>query len=148
MIGCPSCKRRSFSHVEMLAASLDGALQCPACGELARLDTMSRCVVACLLAIVLSILLLYGNIFYSGYLFAISTIFVLAGWRVLCAMLLPIMSLEKSPESTRFDRRQNMVTLAILIFAAIAFDGFMTSPTDADRARMNAASPNVSASSK
>jgi hypothetical protein len=132
----------------MLSASLDGRAKCPACGELARLDAMSRFLPTCLLALLLWMLLLHGNILYSGYLFLFSTIVILSGWRLLCAAALPLLSLEKVPGGTCFDRRQSIVTLAILIVTAIVIDGLMSYRSDADGALDDAASPSVSASSE
>jgi hypothetical protein len=148
MIPCPACKRRIFSGREMLGTGLDGRAKCPACGGLARLDSMSRCLLACVLALLLWMLLLHGNIFESGYLFLFSTIVIISGWRLLCAAALPLLALEKVAGNTCFNRRQNIVMLAALIVTSIAIDGLMSYRSDADRALRNAASPGVSASSE
>lgn len=109
---------------------------------------MSRCLVACMLALLLCMMLFYGNLFYSGYLFVFSMIVILGGWRLLSAALLPLLSLEKVPGGTCFDRRQSIVTLAIMIVVAIVIDGLMSYRSDADKARANAASPSASARSE
>jgi hypothetical protein len=148
MIPCPGCKRRVFSGREMLAANLDGRAKCPACGQLARLDSMSRCLLACMLALLLWMLLLHGNIFDSGYLFLFSTIVIVSGWRLLCAAALPLLTLEKAPSGASFNRRQSIVTLAILIMTSVVMDGLMSYRSDADRALGDVAPPSVSASSQ
>ena len=132
----------------MLTVRLDGHAECPACGELARLDQMSRCLVAIVLALLLWILLLYGDIFDSGYLFLFSTIVIVIGWRLLCAAALPVLTLEKSPGHIRFDRRQNIVMLAILIVTTIAIDGLMSYRSDADKRLATAGSSTESAHSR
>jgi hypothetical protein len=148
MIPCPGCKRRVISSREMLGASLDGPAKCPACGQLARLDSMSRCLLTCMLALLLWMLLLHGNIFDSGYLFLFSTIVILGGWRLLCAAALPLLTLEKAAGSTCFSRRQSIATLAILLVTSIVMDGLMSYRSDADRALGDAKSPSVSARSE
>jgi len=148
MIPCPVCKRRVFSGREMFGASLDGRAKCPACGQLAHLDSVSRCLLTGVLAMLLWMLLLHGNIFYSGYLFLFSTIVILSGWRLLCVAALPLLSLEKVAGGACFSRRQSLVTFAILIVTSIVIDGLMSYRSDADRGFRDAASPSVSASSK
>jgi hypothetical protein len=133
MIACPACKRRVFTRREMLSASLDGKMKCPVCPAVACLDEISRCLIAGVLAVLLWILLLQGNIFYSGYLFIFSTIVIVMGWRLLSAAALPLLSLEKAPGHACFGRRQNIVTLAILIVTAIVIDGLMSYRSDADK---------------
>ena len=133
MIACPACKRRVFTRREMLGASLDGRMKCPVCPGVACLDEISRCLIAGVLAVLLWILLLRGNIFYSGYLFVFSTIVIVIGWRVLSAVALPLLSLEKASGHACFGRRQNIVTLAILIVTAIVIDGLMSYRSDADK---------------
>jgi hypothetical protein len=148
MIACPACKRRIFTRREILGAGLDGGAKCGACGQVARLDGMSRYFVASMLALLLWMMLLYGSVFYSGYLFVFSTIVIFGGWRLLAAAALPLLSLEKAPGGTCFDRRQSVVILAIMIVVAIVIDGLMSYRSDADKAHANAASSSASASSK
>jgi hypothetical protein len=143
MVVCPACNRRVLTHREILAASLDGAAKCPGCGQLARLDSLSRCLVGCVLALLLWMLLLQGNLFYSGYLFVFSTIVVLAGWRLLSAATLPLLSLEKLPTCTCFNRKQSLVTLAIVIVTAIAIDVLLSYRSHADKLHANAVPPTV-----
>jgi hypothetical protein len=145
MLACPACKKRSFSRSEIVGAGLDGGVRCPSCGQVARLDQMSRCLVACVLAVLLWIMLLYGNLFYSGYLFVFSTIAILAGWPLLLAAALPLLALEKSPGGKCFDRKQSMAMFAILIVAAIVIDGLLSYRSAADRADANTMSAGVNA---
>jgi hypothetical protein len=148
MIVCPACKRRVFSHREIVGVSLDGRAKCPACGALARLDQMSRCLVATVLALLLWLLLFYGDIFYSGYLFVLSISVILSGWRLLSALALPILSLEKVPGRTRFDRRQNIVAIAALIITGLVIDGLLSYRSEADKRQATAASSNESVRSR
>jgi drug/metabolite transporter (DMT)-like permease len=148
MIACPGCKRRVVTHREMLQAGLDGRLTCPACGELACLDETSRCLVTAVLALLLWMLLLHGNFFFSGYVFIVSTIVIVIGWRLLSAAALPLLSLAKAPGHGSLDRRQNIVTLAILIVTAIVIDGLMTYRSDADKRQATATSVSESARSQ
>ncbi len=147
-IACPACKRRSFGGREVLGASLDGRAKCPACGRLARLDQMSRCVLSCVLALLLWLMLLHGDILYSGYLFLFSMIVILGGSRLLAAATLPLLSLEKAEGHAGFDRRQSIVTVAILIVLAGVIDGLLAYRSDADRAHDDAPSQGVSAGSE
>ena len=148
MIACPACKRRSFTYREMLAVRLDGLAKCPACGELARMDQMSRSLLAIVLALLLWMLLLSAGIFYSGYLFIFSTVVIVIGWRLLSAAVLPVLALEQAPGHTRFDRGQNMVMLATLIVTAIFLDGLMSYRSDADNRHAAATSSSKSAPSQ
>ena len=139
MIPCPGCRRRTFTHRELLGANLDGRVKCPACGELARLDEISRCLIAGVLALLLWILLLNGNIFYSGYLFVFSTLAIITGWRLLSAAALPLLSLEKAP-GVCFDRRQNIVMIGTIIITAVVIDGLLSYRSDADKRHATAVS--------
>jgi len=118
----------------MLYASLDGAAKCRACGKLARLDLISRWMLACMLAILLPMVLLYGNVFYSGHLFVVSLVVILCAWRLLSVIGMPILSLELVPRATCLDRRQSIMTFAVIVIAAAIMDGFMAYRIDADEA--------------
>ena len=148
MIACPACKRHVFTHREMLYSGLDGRVACPACDELACLDQTSRCLVTGVLALFLWMLLLHGDFFYSDCLFIVSTIVIVIGWRLLCAAGLPLLTLEKAPGHGSFDRRQNLVTLAILIVTAVAIDGLMAYRSDADKRHATATSVSEGARSQ
>jgi hypothetical protein len=143
MIACPACNRPSYSSREMLGAAPAGGTRCPACGEVARLDPMSRCVVACALAMLLWVMVLYGNLFYSGYLFLFSTLVILAGWPLLSAAALPLLSLERSPDGLCLDRRQSVAMAAIMIACAVAIDAVLAYRSDADRAEAKTAAAEV-----
>ncbi len=140
MLACPGCRKRTFTRHEI--STLGGA-KCPACGQLARLDSMSRALVACTLAIILWSLLLYGNLFYSGFLFVFSTIVIVVGWPLLLAIAMPLLALEKSPGGVYLDRRQNIAMLALLVLLAIGIDGLLSYRSDADKADADTMSPRV-----
>ena len=144
MLACPACRKRTFTRREIVGTL--GA-KCPACGEVARLDSMSRCLLACVLAVSLWSLLLFGNFFYSGYLFVFSTIVLLAGWPLLLAVALPLLALEKAPTGNCFDRRQTIAMFAILIVVAVVIDGLLSYRSAADRADADTMSPEVRTSS-
>lgn len=148
MIVCPACKRRVFTRCEILCMSLDGKAKCLACGALARLDQMSRCLLTGVLALLLWLLLLHGDIFYSGYLFVFSMSVIVIGWRLLCAVAFPLLSMEIVPAQTRFDRRQNMVMLATLIVTAIVIDGLLSYRSDADKKQPTAVNSSESVRSQ
>lgn len=140
MIPCPNCKRRIFTARHMLYASLDGAVKCTACGKLSRLDMISRWVLACMLAIILPMVLLYGNIFYSGHLFMVSLVVILCAWRGLSMIGLPILGLELVPRGACLNYRQSIFTLGLIVVAALVLDGFMAYRIDAEEARAGAPS--------
>jgi hypothetical protein len=147
MIACPACKRRVVGPAEMLRANLDGSVQCPACGAFAGLDQISRFFVACPLAFLLWLAVLYWDILFSGYLFLFSTVVILAGWRVLSAVGTPILGLEISRGGAVFNRKQTLVSLAIMIGTAVAIDGFMSYRTEAEAGQTTAAAPRPEARS-
>ena len=140
MLACPACRKRTFTRHDI--STLGGA-KCPACGHLARLDSMSRALVACALGIILWSLLLYGNLFYSGFLFVFSTIVIVVGWPLLLAIAMPLLALEKSPGGVYLDRRQSIAMLALLIVLAIGIDGLLSYRSDADKADADTMSPRV-----
>src|SRR5438105_11434275 len=125
MIPCPHCRRHIFNARDMLYASLDGASKCRACGKLARLDLLSRWMLACMLAIILPMVLLYGNVFYSGHLFVVSLVVILCAWRLLSVIGMPILNLELVPRAMCLDQRQSIMTLALIVIAAAIMHGFM-----------------------
>jgi hypothetical protein len=148
MIACPACKRRVVGQAELLWANLDGSMQCPACGAFARLDQMSRLFIACPLALLLWFTVLSWSILFSSYLFVFSTIFILGGWRLLSAALMPILALEPYGDGTVIGRKQTFVGLAIMIGTAIIIDGFMSYRTEADTRHATAAAERPEASSR
>ena len=137
-MNCPGCRRHSISSRDMLYASLDGGVKCRACGKIARLDLLSRWMLAIMLAIILPMVLLYGNVFYSGHLFIVSLAVILIAWRLLSVIGMPILGLEEAPRGLCMNHRQSVFTLTLIVTAALAMDGFMAYRIDADEARAKA----------
>ena len=131
MTRCPHCKRDSFDRRDILPAALDGAMRCRNCGKNARLDLFSRWVIAILIAVMLPSLLLYGNVFYSGHLFVVSMVVILASWRGLAALGLPIFGLEPAPPGAPLRPKQSAFVLSALLAGAVVIDAFMYSRFDA-----------------
>ena len=127
MIACPTCNRRVITRRDLLYANLDGTARCRACGRIARVDLFGRWIISCLLVMVLATLLLYCGLFYSGHLFFVSIVFVLGGWRGLSWAFAPALTLEPVPEGSPFDRRNGIVVFVVLVVAAAAIDGVMSS---------------------
>ena len=148
MKACPACKRRIFTQNDLLGSNINGWVKCPACDHVARLDQTSRFLVTAVLPLALFLTLLYGNIFFSGYLFAYSTIFIFAGWRLLSAAALPLLALETAPGGFYLNRRQSIVTLVIMIVSAVALDGLLSYRSAADKADDATAAQRVNARSK
>jgi hypothetical protein len=130
VIVCPSCRRRAFTRRDVLFTVLDGTARCRLCGQTARLDLLSRWVISCVVAIVLSMLLLYGGVFYSGHLFLVSLFLIFGGWAALCWIGFPFLTLETVPRGTTIDPRIGLMILLVLLFAAMMFDAFMRSGFD------------------
>ena len=85
---------------------------------------------SCLLALVLPIVLLYGDVFYSGHLFLVSIFVIVGGWAFLSWIGFPFLSLETVPGSAPLNPRVSIVILLVLLFAAMMFDAFMRSRFD------------------
>lgn len=132
----------------MLYAALDGTVRCRFCGGVARLDLLSRWVISCVIALVLPIVLLYGGVFYSGHLFLISMCLIFGAWRILSWVGFPLLTLEAVAGNSSLDRKQSMLILAVLLVAAIMFDGFMSSRFDADDALETGRSPSAAHSDR
>jgi hypothetical protein len=124
-IACPSCNRRVFTRRDMLHAVIDGAARCRSCGGNARLDTLTRWVMSCALAISLPLLLLFGGVFYSGHLFVISMFIIFSAWAVLSVVGFPFLTLEAAAAGTAVDRSKSVWILAALFVAALLIDGYM-----------------------
>lgn len=124
MIACPSCNRRVFTRSDMLHALIDGAARCRSCGRGARLDTLTRWLMSCVLAIILPMLLLFGGVFYSGHLFVISMFIILGAWAVLSVVGFPFLTLEAAA-GMAVDRSKSIWILAALFVAAIVIDGII-----------------------
>ena len=125
MIACPSCNRRVFSRSDMLHAVIDGAARCRACGRSARLDTLTRWLMSCVLAIVLPMLLLFGGVFYSGHLFLISMFIIFSAWAILSLVGFPFLTLEAAAAGAAVERSKSLLILAALLVAAIVIDGYI-----------------------
>lgn len=105
---------------------------------------MSRFLVGCPLALLLFFALLHGDLFFSSYLFVFSTIFIFGGWRIISALMLPLLALEKAPGGFYLNRRQSVALLALLIVFAIAVDVLLAYRSEADKADIEAATRNAS----
>lgn len=116
----------------MLYSPLDGTLLCRACGRVARLDIFSRWAISCMIAIILSSVLLWGGFFYSGHLFVVSMFIILGVWRTLSYLGMPAFALEAVDDRFTLDRRHSLIALAVLLIAAVMFDGFMASLFEPD----------------
>lgn len=126
MTACPHCKRRIFTRHDILFAAIDGAMQCRACGGMARLDTFSRWVISIVLSVFLPALFLQGQVFYSGHFFAVSIIVILGGWRILSWLGLPLFTLEAAEDRVSLRPRQSAFLVVALLTAAMVMDGFMS----------------------
>ena len=143
MIACPSCKRRVFTRRDILSSSLDGTVECRACGRLARLDVLSRWMIACVIAIILPAVLLYGGLFYSGHLFVASMVLIFGAWRVLSWFGYPLLTLEHATGSVGLDRRQSVFIVVVLLFTAVVIDGFMAARFDDAQTAEQPRAPNA-----
>ena len=128
---CPQCGKRAFTRRDLVYTALEGSGPCRLCGRSARLDMFSRWLLACAIALSLSSLLLYCNLFYSGHLFVISCVFIFAAWGALAWLCSPIITLERAPTEPRIDRTTGMLVLVVMIAAAGIFDIFMAARFEA-----------------
>lgn len=94
-----------------------------------------------MIAIILSSVLLYGGFFYSGHLFVVSMFIIMGTWRILSWLGASVFGLEVVDDNFTLDRRLSLMILAVLLIAAIAFDGFMASLFEPDTDLENARSP-------
>jgi hypothetical protein len=133
VIACPSCKRRVFTTKDMWHSSFDGKVRCRACGGSAQLDSISRWMIACMIALVMPSVFLYAGVFYSGHFFVLLIVLTLGAWRALSCIGLPFFTLEAASHSP-FERKHGIVMLAALIATAIVLDAFMASKFDTDEA--------------
>jgi hypothetical protein len=134
VIACPSCKRRVFTRLDMLHAALQGAASCRACERPARLDVLSRWLMASFIALVLPSLFLYAGVFYSGHLFVISICTVLGGWGLLSVVGQPFLTLEPSAGPPPAQRSHSVLLLVVLLVTATILDGFIASRFGSDDA--------------
>ena len=126
MLVCPSCKRRVITPGDVLYAPLDAVACCRICGRTARLDLFGRWIVSCLISVLLFAVLLLAGLFYSGHLFFVSILIVLAAYRLLCLLGLPFLTLEAVPGNP-LDRMQSALMFGAMLAAAAILDGYMAS---------------------
>ena len=107
----------------MLHAVIDGAARCRACGRGARLDTLTRWVMSCVLALLLPTVLFFFGVFYSGHLFVISMFIIFSAWAVLSLVGFPFLTLEAATTGATVDRSKSLWILAALFVAAFVIDG-------------------------
>jgi hypothetical protein len=131
VIACPRCRRRVFTRRDLVSAALDGTAACRSCGQIVRLDMFSRWLLSCAIALALPTVLLYGDLFYSGHLFVVSFIFVLAAWTALSWLCCPFLTLERAAPSPPIDRATGVLIFVVLLAAAGVIDSFMASRFEA-----------------
>lgn len=119
----------------MLYAALDGTVRCDACGESAQFDVFSRWVLCCAVALLLPMLLLNGDVFFSGHLFVVAMFLIFVAWRLLSMLALPILALEPVERRASLNRTESVFVAIVLLVGALAFDGFMASRIAADAAK-------------
>ena len=124
---CPGCGKRVFTRRDLVYTALEGSGACRSCGQSARLDMFSRWLLSCVIALSLSSLLLYCDLFFSGHLFVISCAFIFLAWGALAWLCSPIITLERARSEPRIDRKTGMLVLVVMIAAAGIFDTFMAS---------------------
>ena len=127
MIPCPCCKSTTFTRRDLVYASLDGTVRCRSCTETVRLDTFSRWILSCAIALMLPFVLLYGDVFYSGHLFVVSLMFIFSAWAALSWICCPFLTLEQARSSPPIERTTGMLVLVVLLGAAGILDSFMAS---------------------
>lgn len=130
-IVCPRCRRPGFTRPDIFYSTLDGSVLCRRCGGIARLSMFCRWIISCLLAIVLSIILLYGDVFYSGHLFVVSIFVIFGGWAGISWVAFRYLTLEEAPEHAPITRRQGAVLVVAILLTALLFDRFMASRFEA-----------------
>ena len=92
-------------------------------------------MISCVIAILLPVaVLLYGDVFYSGHIILIAAFLVLGAWRILSFVAFPFLSLEVVARTRSIDRAGSILTLVVLLVAAIALDGFIASRFEPDDA--------------
>ena len=120
----------------MICASLDGTIRCRACGRSARLDTLSRWVISCIIALLTPAFFLYGGVFYGGHFFIFCILVTVGAWRALTFITFPFLTLEPTAPAV-FDRKHGILTLVALALTAIVLDGYMASRINAEDAKEN-----------
>jgi hypothetical protein len=127
LIECPCCKRVAFTRRDLVFSTLDGTARCRSCKQTVRLDTFSRWLLSCAIALILPVILLYGDVFYSGHLFVVSMVFIFSAWAALSWLCCPFLTLERAGDSPPLDRRTGMLVLVVLLAVGGIIDNFMAS---------------------
>jgi len=127
VIACPSCRRRVFTRRDIMFATPEGVVRCPACGRMARLDLLGRWLISCAIAMILSTILLYGGFFYSGHLFLISIVVIFGSWAALSWVAFPCLMLEPAEDQIILERKHSTLIAALILVLAIGFDSFLAS---------------------
>ena len=141
MIGCPSCKRRVFTRRDLMYATL----RCRACGRTARLDLLGRWLISCVIAMILSTVLLYGGLFYSGHLFLVSILVIFGTWVALSWVAFPYLMLEPAEDQIILERKYSTVIAVVILAVAIGFDSFLASLFEPEAAQEHAQSADAPA---
>ncbi len=140
MIACPSCKRKVFTRRDMVCTTMGGTATCRVCRRTARLDLLSRWLISCAIALILSSVLLYGGVFYSGHLFLISIFVIFGMWALLCGLAFPFLMLEATGDGAPLSLRQSLFIVGVILVAAGAFDSFLASRFEPEDAQERAGS--------
>lgn len=110
---------------------MGGTAQCRVCGRTARLDLLSRWLISCAIALILSSVLLYGGVFYSGHLFLVSIFVIFGSWALLCGLAFPFLMLEPAGDGAPLSLRQSLFIVGVILVAAGTFDSFLASRFEA-----------------
>lgn len=135
MIACPSCKRKVFTRRDMMMTTMGGTAQCRVCRQTARLDLLSRWLISCVIALILSSVLLYGGVFYSGHLFLVSIFVIFGTWALLCWIAFPFLMLEATGNDAPLSARQSLFIAGVILVAAGAFDSFLAARFETEDAQ-------------
>ena len=91
-------------------------------------------MISIVIALLLPIVFLYGNVFYGGHFFIVCILFTLGSSRLLSFITSPFIALEVAAPST-FNRRQSILTLVVLAVIALVLDSHMSSRFEAEDAQ-------------
>jgi hypothetical protein len=107
---------------------------------------ISRWLISCMLALILPMVLLYGDVFYSGHLLVISMVIIFGAWGFFSWIAAPFLGLEAVAASgAPLDRSKSIMLLALVFVAAIALDSFIASRFEPENTREAGRSPDASA---
>ena len=108
-------------------STLDGAVRCRACGGSAKLDLLGRWLISCSIAMILSTVLLYGGVFFSGHLFLVSIFVIFGTWGLMSWVACPFLTLEAADENSTLEQKHSAMIAVVMLVAAIGFDSFLAS---------------------